>query len=290
MTPEEKARVEIDRLLTASGWTVQDKNTVNLAASLGVAVAELSFKTGEPDYTLFVDGKAIGTVEAKPEGFSLTGVEEQSEKYVTGTPKGLPSWGNPLPFSYESTGAETRFTSHIDPDPRSRNVFAFHCPETLLGWVQQEKQLAQRLREMPPLLDGKLWHAQIAAIRNLEVSLAANKPRALIQMATGSGKTYTAVNFIYRLVKYAGARRVLFLVDRGNLGEQTLKEFQQFVSPVNNYKFTEEYIVQHLTGNQLDTSARVVIGTIQRLYSMLQGETAPVPDLDDLPIDAAENR
>jgi type I restriction enzyme R subunit len=148
--------------------------------------------------------------------------------------------------------------------------------------------LLRPCRAFPPLLKGNLWHAQINAIHNLEESLAANKPRALIQMATGSGKTYTAVNFIYRHVKYGGAHRVLFLVDRGNLGEQTLKEFQQFVSPVNNYKFTEEYIVQHLTGNQLDTSARVVIGTIQRLYSMLKGETAPAPDLDDLPIDAAE--
>jgi type I restriction enzyme R subunit len=288
MTPEEKARQQIDAILSRCGWTVQDKSQMNLHVAKGVALRELSFKTGEPDYTLFVDGKAIATVEAKPEGHSLTGVEEQSTKYVTGLPSGLPSWRSPLPFSYESTGTETRFTNHLDPEPRSRNVFAFHRPETLLAWVQQEKQLAQRLRELPPLLNGKLWHAQISAIHNLEESLAANKPRALIQMATGSGKTYTAVNFIYRLVKYGGARRVLFLVDRGNLGEQTLKEFQQFVSPVNNYKFTEEYIVQHLTGNQLDQSARVVIGTIQRLYSMLKGEEQPAPDLDDLPIDAAE--
>ena len=102
------------------------------------------------------------------------------------------------------------------------------------------------------------------------------------------GKTFTAVNFIYRLVKYGGAKRVLFLVDRGNLGEQTLKEFQQFVSPVNNYKFTEEYIVQHLTSNTLDSSARVVIGTIQRVFSMLKGEREPAPDFYDLPIEAAE--
>ena len=154
--------------------------------------------------------------------------------------------------------------------------------------MQQEKQLAERLREFPPLALGQLWPAQFEAIKNLEVSLIAGRPRALIQMATGSGKTYTAVNFIYRLVKYAGAKRVLFLVDRGNLGDQTLKEFQQFVSPVNNYKFTEEYIVQRLSSNQLDTSARVVIGTIQRIYSMLKGETEAAPDLDDLPIDAAE--
>ncbi len=288
-SPEQLARQKIDAQLVACGWLVQEKSAVNLSAGRGVAVCELSFKTGEPDYTLFVDGKAIGTVEAKPEGYSLVGVEEQSNKYVAGVPSGLPAWRTPLPFSYESTGKETRFTNRLDPDPRSRNVFAFHRPETLRAWVQQEKQLAQRLREFPPLAAGSLWPAQIEAVTNLEQSFAAGRPRALIQMATGSGKTYTAVNFIYRLVKYAGAKRVLFLVDRGNLGRQTLKEFQQFVSPVNNYKFTEEYIVQHLASNTLDTSAHVVIGTIQRVYSMLKGEQEPAPDLDDLPIEAAES-
>ncbi|MGA3268457.1 MAG: DEAD/DEAH box helicase family protein [Verrucomicrobiota bacterium] len=288
MNPEEKARQQIDAMLTASGWVVQSKDAVNLSAGRGVAVCELPFATGEPDYTLFVDARALGTVEAKPEGHSLVGVEEQSTKYVVGVPAGLPAWHNPLPFCYESTGSETRFTNRLDPDARSRQVFAFHRPETLLAWVQQEKQLAQRLREFPPLAAGSLWLAQIEAITNLEKSFAAGHPRALIQMATGSGKTYTAVNFTYRLVKYAGARRVLFLVDRGNLGRQTLKEFQQFVSPVNNYKFTEEYIVQHLNSNTLDQSARVVIGTIQRVYSMLKGEKEPAPDLDDLPIESAE--
>src|ERR1035438_5469205 len=256
MTPEEKAREQIDAMLKASGWAVQTKDKINLSAARGVAVCELSFVTGEPDCTLFVDAKSLGTVEAKPEGHSLVGVEEQSTKYVTGVPAGLPSWHNPLPFCYESTGSETRFTNRLDPDPRSRNVFAFHRPETLLAWVQQEKQLAQRLRELPPLAVGSLWLAQIEAITGLDKSFAAGLLRALIQMATGSGKTYTAVNFNYRLVKYAGACRVRFLVDRGNLGRQTLKEFQQFVSPVNNYKFTEEYIVQHLTSNMLDSSAR----------------------------------
>ncbi len=286
LTPEDRARRIIDVLLEKCGWTVQDKAAVNLSAARGVAVCELSFQTGEPDYTLFVDGRVIGTVEAKKEGHSLTGVEDQSEKYVAGVPSDLPHWRTPLPFSYETTGTETRFTNRLEPDPRSRNVFAFHRPETLLAWVQQEKPLARRLRDFPPLAADRLWPAQIEAITNLEKSFAAGRPRALIQMATGSGKTFTAVNFIYRLVKYAGARRVLFLVDRGNLGEQTLKEFQQFVSPANNYKFTEEYIVQHLAGNTLDSSARVVIGTIQRLYSMLKGEKSPAPDLDDLPLES----
>jgi type I restriction enzyme R subunit len=152
---------------------------------------------------------------------------------------------------------------------------------------------------MPPLItdwgDFKLWPAQIIAIRNLEASLAQNKPRALIQMATGSGKTFTAISFIYRLIKFAGARRVLFLVDRGNLGRQTKKAFDQYVSPVNNYKFGEEYIVQHLTSNQLDKTARVCISTIQRMYSMLKGRELAEDD-DELsffspsPASAGEGR
>jgi type I restriction enzyme, R subunit len=285
--PEQLARQNIDAMLRASGWAVQSKASVNLSAQRGVAIEELSFKTGEPDYTLFVDGKAIGTLEAKPEGHTLTGVEQQSAKYVTGVPFGIEFWHSPLPFCYESTGKETFFTNRLDPEPRSRRVFSFHRPETLLEWVQKEKPLALRLREFPPLITTNLWLAQIEAITNLEKSFAKGMLRALIQMATGSGKTFTAVNFIYRLVKYGGAKRVLFLVDRGNLGEQTLKEFQQFVSPVNQYKFTEEYIVQHLSSNHLDSSARVVIGTIQRVFSMLKGEKEPSPDLDDLPLDAA---
>ncbi len=98
-----------------------------------------------------MDAKAIGTVEAKPAGVTLTSVEEQSAKYVAGVPFGLPAWKSPLPFCYESTGAETFFTNRLDPQPRSRRVFSFHRPETLLAWVQQEKQLAQRLQEFPPL-------------------------------------------------------------------------------------------------------------------------------------------
>jgi type I restriction enzyme R subunit len=193
MTPEEKARQKIDAMLAASGWTVQTKEKINLSAARGVAIGELSFRTGEPDYTLFVDGKAIGTIEAKPEGATLTGVEEQSAKYVLGIPFGVAAWKSPLPFCYESTGAETFFTSRLDPDPRSRPEFSFHRPETLLAWVRQEKQVAQRLREFPPLPAAKLWPAQIEAIRNLERSFAAGRPRALIQMATGKGKTNEAL-------------------------------------------------------------------------------------------------
>ncbi len=273
-SPEELAREKIDALLQQCGWIIQNRSTINLSASRGIAIREALLKDrDEVDYLLFVDGKAIGTVEAKPEGHSLTGVEEQSGKYGEGLLEIYPKWREPLPFAYESTGIETQFTNQLDPSPKSRNVFAFHKPETLLEWLEPDKQLNTRLANLlaaDKMPKSNLWSAQIEAIHNLEKSLAANKRRALIQMATGSGKTYTAVNFVYRLIKLAGARRVLFLVDRGNLGDQTLKEFQQFVTPDDGRKFTELYNVQHLQSAQLDRVSRVCISTTQRLYSMLR--------------------
>jgi type I restriction enzyme R subunit len=307
MTPEQQARQTIDQLLTAAGWAVQDFKAADLTAARGVALREFELDPGHgtADYLLYVDGRAAGVIEAKKLGATLTGVEAQSARYAQGLPATLPAWRRPLPFLYESTGAETHFTNALDPEPRARNVFAFHKPDTLADWLgnpvvvpaqagtqrlssfavheapapYEPSTFLARVRAMPELVtewgEHKLWPAQITAIRNLEASLAQNKPRALVQMATGSGKTFTAISFIYRLIKIAGARRVLFLVDRGNLGRQTKKEFDQYVSPVNNYKFGEEYIVQHLTSNQLDKTARVCICTIQRMYSMLKGRELP---------------
>src|SRR5262249_40859106 len=168
-----------------------------------------------------------------------------------------------------------QFTNQLDPSPKSRNVFAFHRPETLLEWLDPEHQLNNRLAGIiaaDQIPTTKLWSAQIETIRNLEKSLPGDKTPPPIPHATGSGKTYTSVNFVYRLIKLAGALRVLFLVDRGNLGDQTLKEFQQFVTPDDGRKFTELYNVQHLKSSQLDKVSRVCISTIQRLYSMLRGE------------------
>jgi type I restriction enzyme R subunit len=272
MTPEQKARQQIDRQLEQAGWIVQDYRQMNITAGLGVAVREFPLTTGFADYMLYADAKAIGSVEAKPEGFGLMGVAEQSTKYSMGLPKMLPNWEVPLPFAYESTGVECRFTNRKESDARSRTIFNFHRPEELIRLVKLDTQVRGLLRDMPPLNTGNLWKVQIDSINNLENSLALNKPRALIQMATGSGKTFTAVNFCYRLIKYAGAKRILFLVDRNNLGKQTLNEFQQFVSPVNGYKFTEEYTVQHLKKNTIAPASKVCITTIQRLYSMLKGE------------------
>ena len=303
MTPEQQARANIDKMLTRAGWAVQDADLINVYASKGVAVREFPLKSGHghADFLLYVNQKAAGVVEAKPEGFTLTGVEVQSEKYSTGLPDILPVYRRPLPFLYESTGVETRFTNGLDPDPRSRPTFSFHTPDSFAQWVgfPQESSatlihsvearenyltlsnLRHGLRNMPPLATTGLWPVQERAIRNLEESLAAGRPRALVQMATGSGKTFMACNLIYRLIKYGGARRVLFLVDRSNLGRQTLREFQGFSTPDDGRKFTELYNVQLLRSGAIDPVSRVCIATIQRIYSMLKGEELD-PELEEL--------
>ncbi len=303
MNPEEQARVNIDQLLEQAGWAVQNRDGVNLYASRGVAVREFPLKTGHgtADYMLYVDTKAAGVIEAKPEGTTLTGVETQSEKYGEGLPDNLPAHLRPLPFLYESTGVETQFTNRLDPEPRSRLVFSFYRPETLAEWLRgsvtsasgptrvsdepanysSKHNLRQSFQNLPPLNPSGLWPVQERAIRNLEESLAAGRPRALVQMATGSGKTFMACNLVYRLIKYGGARRILFLVDRSNLGRQTLREFQGFTVPDDGRKFTELYNVQLLQSGRIDPVSRVVISTIQRVYSNLQGEELD-PELDEL--------
>ncbi len=304
-TPEDQARENIDRRLTEAGWEVRNLSEANISASRGLAIRNFPLKTGHgfADYLLYVNGSAAGVIEAKKEGVTLTGVETQSDKYTKGLPDGLPAWRKPLPFSYESTGVETRFTNGLDPDPRSRSVFAFHKPETLAqlldgggaenvaehpaDYGNRKGTFLARMQHMPPLIDD-LWPPKPLAIANIEQSLRENRPRALVQMATGSGKTLLAIVLTYHLLKFAGARRVLFLVDRGNLARQTYKEFQQYASPYNNFKFTEEYIVQRLISNTLDTTARVCISTIQRLYSMLKGEDL-ADDLEEQSVEGLDS-
>ena len=275
-------------MLSAAGWLVQDRTDANIDAGRGVAIREfaLGHGHGEADYLLFADSQAVGVIEAKKEGSTLIGVEIQTQKYSEGIPAALPAPRRPLPFLYQSTGVETRFTNLLEPHASSRSVFSFHRPETLSQWLADElatpnSTFKARLASMPELIRLGLWPSQFTAIDALENSLRHGRRRSLIQMATGSGKTYTACNAIYRLIKFAGARRVLFLVDRGNLGRQTLKEFQAFRTPDDGRIFTELYNVQHLQSSRVDPVAKVCISTIQRLYSMLKGEELD-PELDEL--------
>ena len=275
MKPEESARAAIDKLLVAAGWTIQDWDKHDLGASLGIAIREFPLKLDSADYLLFIDRKAVGVIEAKPVGVTLGGVSEQTLKYLGEVPDIIRKAASPLPFSYESTGTETYFRDLRDPDSRSRRVFAFHKPETLSEWLPQEKTLRARLKEFSTLAPEGLRDCQYKAITNLERSFGEGRPRALIQMASGSGKTYTAVNFCYRLIKYAKAKRILFLVDRNNLGDQTRGEFEKFITPDDRRKLTELYSVQQLKSDKIDNVSKVCISTIQRVYSMLKGELLP---------------
>lgn len=281
MKPEEKARKKIDQLLEAAGWKVQDIRDYNPTLSSGVAVREFPLSVGSADYILFVERRAVGVIEAKPEGTTLGGVDHQSSRYSEHFPDTFPHCPLPLPFIYESTGIETFFRDLRDPSPRSRRVFAFHQPQTLAEWLEHPPSFRDRLQHLPPLDPTGLRDCQYEAIKNLEVSFAADRPRALIQMATGSGKTYMAVSSVYRLIRYGGAKRVLFLVDRNNLGRQTKTEFEQYDTPDDGRKFTKIYNVQHLTSNTIDPVNRVCITTIQRLYSMLKGEEEFNPDNEE---------
>jgi type I restriction enzyme, R subunit len=268
--PEQIARDNIDAQLIACGWVVQRKDRINLAANDGVAVREYQTDVGPADYVLFVDRKPVGVIEAKGEehGFQLTQVEEQSLDYAQAKLKHLNN--DPLPFVYESTGEVTRFTDYWDEKPRSRPVFSFHRPEKFREWLKSDT-LRNDLKQLPELPIDGLRECQINAITNLEKSFKANRPKALIQMATGSGKTFTAITFIYRLLKYANAKRVLFLVDTRNLGEQAEQEFRAFQPNDDNRLFTELYGIQRLTSGHVPTDNQVYISTIQRLYSVLKG-------------------
>ncbi|MEP4380735.1 MAG: type I restriction-modification enzyme R subunit C-terminal domain-containing protein [Alphaproteobacteria bacterium] len=288
-TPEAKAREEIDRLLKAAGWVLQNMDEFNRNAGVGVAVREFSLPSGPCDYLLFIDGKAAGVVEAKPTGHTLSGVSEQSDKYMSKLPDHLASWSDTLLLDYESTGDETFFRDMRDPTPRSRRVFAFHRPETLRASLLDDGTLRSRLAAMPSLDKRGLRDCQIEAIDGLEESLAKADPRALIQMATGSGKTFTACTFSYRLLKFAKAKRILFLVDRNNLGEQTLREYQGYQPPDDGRHFSDLYVTQQLKSPHLDKDASVVITTIQRLYAMLRGEELDEEDEEGSAFEAGDS-
>ncbi len=273
--PEQIARDKIDHMLRESGWIVQSKNKVDLSAGKGVALRETNTVSGSADYMLFVDRVPVGVIEAKKEdeGHRLTVVEEQSARYAEEAIKiGSFTLNNAKPFVYESTGTITRFTDYRDPKPRSRTVFSFHKPETITEWLKKGKSIRERLLSIPALDPTGLRPAQIVAINNLEHSFKKNKPKALIQMATGAGKTFTAATFVYRLLKHADAKRILFLVDTKNLGEQAEQEFMTFQPNDDNRKFTELYNVQRLSSSYIASDSQVCISTIQRLYAILKGE------------------
>lgn len=292
LTPEAQARVLIDERLRAAGWHVCDRGHIDLVNHVGVAVREVPMADGHGivDYLLFVDRKPVGVLEAKKDGVGLAGVEWQSARYATGLPDAFRDNAvtveGRLPFVFEATGVQTRFTNGFDPDPRARSLFSFPQPATLARIVREGTDGAWRhlVRDMPPFNHYPMRPAQFDAVGGVERALAVAKySRSLVQMATGAGKTYFAVTEAYRLLKYGNFNRILFLVDRNNLGDQTLREFQNYSTPDDGRKFTELYNVAKLTSAGMAGSTKVAISTIQRVFSVLRGHE--VPDEDDDGID-----
>lgn len=273
MTPEEKARCVIDDKLRQSGWVVQDLQRLNLSVSVGVAVREFPTSTGEVDYALFVDGKPVGVVEAKREetGQSITDVEVQSGRYANSRFKWVKN-DYRIRFAYEATDKLIRFTDYKDVKYCSRTVFSFHRPETLFDLLQQPDTIRNNMKHFPPLEVNGFRKCQINAINNLDQSFAGNRPKALVQMATGAGKTFTAITAAYRLLKYGKMNRILFLVDTKGLGEQAEREFLAYTPNDDPRSFSQIYGVRRLKSSYIPNDIQICISTIQRMYSILKEE------------------
>ena len=273
MTPEQKARIWIDRKLEQSGWMIQDMKQLNPTASLGIAVREFPTDTGPVDYALFVNGIPIGVVEAKQRdvGETITTVEEQSARYANSTFKWVKAEYS-IRFAYEATDKLIRFTDYKDIQFRSRTVFAFHRPETLEALLAAPDTIRNNMKHFPSLDETGFRKCQINAIRNLDHSFANNRPKALVQMATGAGKTFTAITAAYRLLKYGKMNRILFLVDTKSLGEQTEREFLAYTPNDDSRWFSQLYGVRRLKSSYIPSDIQICISTIQRMYSILRGE------------------
>lgn len=273
MTPEEKARQLIDARLEKSGWVLQDFQNVNPLASLGVAVREYPTSTGPVDYALFVGGKPVGVIEAKKDelGENITVVEGQSGRYANSTFRYI-TVEYRIRFVYEATGQLTRFTDYNDIKCRSRRVFSFHRPETLQALLSRDETIRNNMKHFPPFDITGFRKCQITAIQNLDASFADNRPKALVQMATGSGKTFTAITAAYRLLKFGKMRRILFLVDTKSLGEQAEREFLAYKPNDDNRSFAQLYGVRRLSSSYIPNDIQICISTIQRMYSILKGE------------------
>ena len=233
-------------------------------------------------------------------GTPLTGVQWQSAMYATGLPEDLKDFAglreDRLPFVFEASGSETQFTNGFDPSPRARKIFNFPKPETLARIIRDAEAdpdaptWRAKVQQMPQFGHYELRAAQFDAVANIEKSLAAQThSRSLVQMATGAGKTRMAVTESYRLIKYGGVDRVLFLVDRNNLADQTLREFRDYTTPNDGRKFTDLYNVDKLTSAGMIGSSKVVISTIQRVFSVLRGNEVAEdddPDVDEFIPDA----
>ncbi|SPD73998.1 Type I site-specific deoxyribonuclease (fragment) [uncultured Desulfobacterium sp.] len=207
------------------------------------AVEEYPTANGPADYALFVRGKLLGIIEAKKVSVGPQNVLEQAKRYSRGAFSGPGNWdGYRVPFLYATNG---EIIWHIDVrNPRniSRQISNFHTADALSDFFAYDFSSGlEKLIQNPAPVEG-LWPYQLQAVESVEAAIARGKRAMLLAMATGTGKTFTTVSLIYRLLESGAARRVLFLVDRRALAAQAVREFASFTTP-SGTKFNKEYEV-----------------------------------------------
>lgn len=279
MTPEEKARIKIDQWFADAGWEVINRDEYE-PTSTAVAIREGRLKSNlEADYFLFINGKAIGVLEAKREetdAFSSK-VCEQAALYARSVPNIYQTYQKPLPFIFTSNGKELYFCDFREQDHYFKQIMTIPTPHELV----KKLGINDYFTGLPTLRKKGLRDCQYEAITELEKSFRSGQKRALMLLATGAGKTYTACLAAYRMLSYTPMRRVLFLVDRNNLGKQAEGEFGTFRLTENGEAFNTIFTVNRLRSSSIPSDSNVVISTIQRLFSFLKGETIEDNDDDD---------
>ena len=277
MTPEEKARQKIDRMFTDAGWDVIDREEYS-AGMTAVAIREGLLKGNkEADYFLFLNGKAVGVLEAKRAEVDVTDqcVCEQAEDYARSVPPCYPVISNPLPIVMTSNGRDLYMRDMRLPESNYDILAKMPSPKKIVGMLGIDDPFAG----LPSVPKKGLRDCQFEAITNLEASFRIGQKKALMVLATGAGKTYTACMAAYRMLAHVGMKKVLFLVDRNNLGKQAEGEFGTFRLTQNGDAFNTIYGVSRLTNNEIPSDSNVIISTIQRLFAFLKGE--PITDDSD---------
>ncbi|WP_099292762.1 MULTISPECIES: DEAD/DEAH box helicase family protein [unclassified Butyricimonas] len=279
MKPEEKARVKIDQMFLDAGWAIVDRDhyAPNITA---VAIKEGLLKGNlEADYFLFINGKAVGILEAKREETNVSSniVCQQATLYVRSVPNCYQTYENPLPLIYQSNGNVVLFRDHRNKNSDYIELNRIHTPKEIVKMLGIKDFYAG----LPILRKKGLRDCQYEAITELEKSFRSGQNRALMNLATGAGKTYTACLAAYRFLAYTPMKRILFLVDRNNLGKQAEGEFGRFRLTENGDPFNTIFTVNRLHSPKVPQDSNVVISTIQRLFSLLKGEDIEDTDNDE---------
>lgn len=285
MKPEEEARRNIDQALESQGWQETDK-----VSGTGY-VEEHPTESGPVDYALVLNGELVGVIEAKKQESesyaALTQAERYAESIQTGGDYGSRNQYG-VPLVYASNGTSTNLRDLREHAPEEREVRTFLDPEGTRQLLSKDYEGAFDWLAENPVSETHsfLWDNQLEAISGnqnetgVEQAFRQGKRKALVQMATGTGKTWMAAAEIHRMLKSGAASRVLFLVDRTNLGKQTRREFENF-DVGNDMKLGEVYSVERAEGGEYPEHADIVVSTLQGMYSLLENhDEVKIPQHD----------